>query len=1337
MCRDRGRQGRRTDRFCEMSSLPVAPRVPSWRARHSLRLVNATELLASLAALPGVRRSSTSQPLQEAVVVSGIEVGTTSATDERALRQAWQKRHGGGAMPLILVADEAEGVVRVLGPSDGTDPVRSVETSALRDLLGSVVSLRGLDAVREVAAELERVDLAGVPGIKVRDLLTMYTLTDRLGANAERWQVLKDAANSVSPTAAGWQEVVKSLGYSVERLPRYGSVLRHQDRPVAVVHPKASASELSRLDADGRPPEGLLLRDCKEHGAPFGIMVAGLRFRLFSTDPGAGAAAARFVEIDAALLKPDDRPFLGLLAPAFLAEGGFQQVVVESRQFGAKLRERLDETIRQQVLPTLARVLGTWATRQHLDVTEQAVREELERAALTLVFRALFILYAEGARYLPVDHPAYSTRSLTHLVEEATQLHDELDAHSTRLWSDFAALISALRSGDRARRIAAYNGSLFATDGFEGAQTLERLQVADPDFGEVLIGLGRDATTGAGVDYSTLEIGHLGHIYEGLLSLRLSVADKPLRYDRRRDTYVAAAAKEADVASGELLWQTHEGGRKGGGVYYTRAELVRHLVTEAVVPRFERHLADVAGLAEGDPSAAAERLFDFAVLDPACGSAHFLVMVVDELADRVVRFLADRPLPKVAQALASLQAGAMQGTMVEDVVLLRRLVLKHCVFGVDLSPMGAEIAKLSLWLASFVPGLSLAYLERNVQVGNSLVGVARPEAVIGSEASLFEPKLRAMIERAATAARMVAETDDATPDDVKRSREADAKARKETEELSQTFDLWTAEPFGVAGARDAIAVYVHGGKPAGFAKLLERSHTLADEHRFFHWSLAFPTVFDRENPGFDAVVGNPPWEEVTIEELAFYALFRPGLRALPEKDRRAAIADLVAQRPELPARLAEEQERKEDEREFLKHAEYRQMPGDPDLYKFFCQRYGMLLRNGGALGVVLPRTTFITQGSAEFRTWLFEQNTTERLDFLLNRRCWIFKTHPQYTIALVSARREPAKRTHRVRVAGTAEDLAQWELQTAAAGLALPPEAFGPHWMVPLLRNQREADLLAKLRLGSPFSQGPGGDRWRCFPVAELHETNDRALWERARSGWPLWKGESFDQYDPNGHEARRCPTNPAVWKKVRKPRPGAESVIAEDVSLAERRQAVVDEIGRARLAFRDVTRATDSRTVRACLVPPETFLTNKAPYLAFARGDDGARAACLGVMNSLPFDWQARRFVETNLNFFILEGLIVPELSDADYEAVSRSAARLSCVDERYADFAESAGVALGALGDYEHQELRADIDVRVARAWGMTSDDLDTLFGDFTLDAVSASYRDDVRTRLAKLPH
>jgi hypothetical protein len=242
--------------------------------------------------------------------------------------------------------------------------------------------------------------------------------------------------------------------------------------------------------------------------------------------------------------------------------------------------------------------------------------------------------------------------------------------------------------------------------------------------------------------------------------------------------------------------------------------------------------------------------------------------------------------------------------------------------------------------------------------------------------------------------------------------------------------------------------------------------------------------------------------------------------------------------------------------------------------------------------------------------------------------------------------------------------------------------------------------------------------------VAELHETNDKALWEGKRSGRPLWKGESFDQYQPTGSEARPCPDTAALKAKRQKPNPGMNSILGT-VSKAGRQAAVVAELDHARVAFRDVSRATDSRTVRACLVPPEVVLVNSGPYLAFLHGGWPGRLACLAVLNSLPFDWQARRFVETHLNFFILGGLVVPTLDEATTVELARAAGRLSCVDDRYAEVAESLGVDVGPLATEERLRIQSGIDAAVARAWGLTSADVEVILADFSAGAVSAEHR------------
>ena len=188
-------------------------------------------------------------------------------------------------------------------------------------------------------------------------------------------------------------------------------------------------------------------------------------------------------------------------------------------------------------------------------------------------------------------------------------------------------------------------------------------------------------------------------------------------------------------------------------------------------------------------------------------------------------------------------------------------------------------------------------------------------------------------------------------------------------------------------------------------------------------------------------------------------------------------------------------------------AEYAASLGDPDLYKLFSRRYRDLLRSGGTLGVVLPRNAFAAKGSAGFREWLLGHAPPLRIDFLRNRRrgrsTYMLSSSSRY-----SAERATASPDAAFEVAGVAESVSEFAEQTQRQGLVLRRPALGRYLEFPLLRTQDEADLLAKLREGSPFALGAG--RWRCFPVGEFHETNDKhLLGERDRRA-PFMEGREL-----------------------------------------------------------------------------------------------------------------------------------------------------------------------------------------------------------------------------------
>ncbi len=609
-------------------------------------------------------------------------------------------------------------------------------------------------------------------------------------------------------------------------------------------------------------------------------------------------------------------------------------------------------------------------------------------------------------------------------------------------------------------------------------------------------------TSSPGLDFAGLQIDHLGSIYESLLAMRLSRAPEDLVYDTKSGTKGGSFRPrrsddkgETEVTKAQLYYQSEAGGRKAGGVFYTRKEFVEHLLNHSLSPALEDHLGEVRKVAETNPGEAARRLFDFSVVDPAMGSAHFLTAALYMMADRIDIFLAEiEGLPGISKQLSELtQEGAPASNPPDAADLLRRLILKRCLYGVDISPMAVEVANVTLWLASFVPGLALSYLGSNLKCGDALIGVADPH-VVGAAGSTMVQRLdtqpvRDAMNQAAQAQREIAAIPDRTPEEVKHSEELNADLVDATEGLRNAFNLWAAEPLGLEGARHALeshaAAIVARGKPGGVAGAIGGARLIADRYRFFHWPLEFPGVFHRERPGFDVVVGNPPWNKVKFEMPSFLALQDPGTRGLRtgiERDRRAE--KLFKEKPWLCQEIEDIQDQIEEQRKFFRpeNGYSLQGSGDTDLYKLFCERYASIARREGFMGVVLPRVAFLNDGSRGFRRWFFRDCRPSRIDAILNNRHWAFDIHPQYSIALVTAQvGVPVEGT--VTVTGPASnerELAECvagegvlvDLATLASWTPAPANdsVKEPTWELPLLPTPDHLGVLRKLRSGAHFS---------------------------------------------------------------------------------------------------------------------------------------------------------------------------------------------------------------------------------------------------------------------------
>ena len=1028
------------------------------------------------------------------------------AASETALRRLWEARKGRQPYAVVALApsDDPDKVL-VAGPQYAR-PVRQLLAHRVFDLLEQSRARAPREAAAFLTGEFSRLEDAVVPGLRVKDLLTPHFLRERL-PQAPNARHLPDVVKSVTrPQSLSWRSVFRALGYQVQPLQPRGYLLRVDNVPVAVVHALNDPSLFSRLTDNGELPEGMVLADCEKQGAHWGILATGTRYRLFQRKPPIGPATGQYLEIDLAELESRRRWYLGLLAPQSLQENGWLTAwIQEAKDFGQKLREGLQERLIKDSLPNIARGLGEYLESEGADLSDRKHLQQIEEAALTLVFRFMFLLHTEARGYLPVGSSAYRPHSASQLADDSRPGRGPFGRRSTQRWDRLRTLVRMVRTGDTTTGVPAYNGSLFAADGFPGSDLLERAEITDIYMAPVLsaIAFENDRPQASGLDYAGLQIGHLGAIYEALLTFRLTRAPEDLAYDARRDIYrPLRAGEQPEVTKADLYYQAQAGGRKAGGVFYTRHEFVDHLLQHSLRPALDDHLAQVGKLAERDPNQAARRLFDFSVVDPAMGSAHFLTAALDMLADRIELFLAEvGGLPAIARQLSELSKDTGPiAHQPEAGDLLRRLILKRCIYGVDLSPMAVEVANVTLWLASFVPGLALSYLGSNLKCGDALIGVADPSVLGDVDRDEMFTGGQEVVDAMRQAAKLqlrVAENPDRTPGEVSRSEGLAAELHTATAALRNAFDLWTAEPLGLPNSRGDLQLHgqaiVSGGKLQPYvATQLRKARAVARRYRFFHWPLEFPSVFHRERQGFDVVVGNPPWNEITVEELAFYALRDPGLRGLPRlAERRERIAELDERSPDWRDEFEDQQRQLAALRRFFSASGGYQLQGvgDKDLYQLFCERYSHLVRKKGRLGVVLPRTAFLAQGARGFRQWLFGSSTVTRVDFLLNSGRWAFDMEPRYTVALLAGHGNSPADEAAFDVTGPSTDLKQFHDVARGQSVSIPASSLGSAHVVPLLSSQMHADVLAKLRRGVQFDafKNPENREFSKAPAAASH----------------------------------------------------------------------------------------------------------------------------------------------------------------------------------------------------------------------------------------------------------
>ena len=1042
----------------------------------------------------------------------------------------------------------------------------------------------------------------------------------------------------------------------------------------------------------------------------------------------------------------------------------------ESRLYEERVSKDLGERVFGEIFPRLAQALargdvqagkqGFGSGRLKRERYTAPYLDEVREATLMLLYRLLFLFYAEDRLLLPARDPRYRPYSVRALRERVRDDIDSGTALSSRLdhiWRELKGVFLLIDEGDDAVGMPAYNGGLFDR---ARAPLLERTRVPDAVMAPIIDALSRrtEDLLRLWINYRDLSVSHLGGIYERLLEYTLvhevQAADG---FDREEVNRIVAVP--ASFA------------RKISGSYYTHDDLVRLLLRESVgrlcdeqVAAFDKHIKNWKGRAslstalwnqlDGDPEAGqrdavdpATRMLELTVCDPAMGSGHFLVTLVDYLADRVLEaashaslvvnaqpwaaHLADRGNPWVSPVTTRLahirqtikraaaeHHWAVSDAQLDDRHLVRRMILKKTIYGVDKNAMAVELAKTALWLHTFTVGAPLSFLDHHLKLGDSLQGERLGDVQHGLHAlgMLFQ---QGELQRLSLAAGNLARVADLTDVDIaeaRLSRELAHEADEQVAPLHALLDFWRAMRWLLPGwpASDAtrlsrlgdsrmqlalselmsdrhhLASVLAEGRVGGEGEaadaaneLITRARKLAAEEHFFHWWTAFPTVFAADGSGgFDAVVGNPPWDRIKLQQVEWFAEREPRI-ALQARaaDRKALIGEQQKKRSPLWQQYAAACERAEAAARVLgKSGDYPLLGGgDVNLYSLFVERAQTLVAVDGIVALLTPSGIAADKGAAPFFSSIA---TTGRLGALFdfeNKKVFFPDVDSRFKFcALVFAGERRCFDTSRsafyLHDVDELDDPQRW-LSLSAADFALVNPNTGA---APVFRHARDVTITLQMYRGHPvlvrhgrgsgaLGQLPNAKAWPVRYLRMFDMTNDSALFKTAaellelgytkkpcppwapgeRQAVPLYVGRMIHHYDhrhasvavgaENLHNAAFGSTLGSAAK--------ADPWAFAEPQYWVHRDAIAETDWRDwSLGFRDIARATDARTCIAAIVPGSSA-GNTLPLLS--GGGLDAQAACLMLanMNSLIFDYVTRQKAQsTHLNWYILEQLPVIE---------------------------------------------------------------------------------------------
>lgn len=462
--------------------------------------------------------------------------------------------------------------------------------------------------------------------------------------------------------------------------------------------------------------------------------------------------------------------------------------------------------------------------------------------------------------------------------------------------------------------------------------------------------------------------------------------------------------------------------------------------------------------------------------------------------------------------------------------------------------------------------------------------------------------------------------------------------------------------------------------------------------------LADPSIWQAMAPsGFDAVVGNPPWEKVKITKHEF--LKSNG----HERDYGQQSGDLDAKKFEKERRAAADYSRALLNR-------YPELAAtEPDLYIAFSSLFFELCKPGGLIAALVPGGLIRSQGTESVRRTLFDASSAASISIIENRaRFFEIDTRFKFlALCLVKARspkakREPIRLLHERGTATGCEvfgsaSIGRAQLATVRHDLSIPE-----------VRSHEEWKIFVRACEGGVTWDGGDGP-WKAHFCREVDMTKERPkfLSKPTKTALPLVEGRMVHHHR-FGVKAHVSGTGrSAVWRA----QPMGGSALSPQFWIEPDSVPRLNQprLNCWRVGFCDIAGQTNERSLMAALVPPGVACGNKVPTILFAGGSKDRLFVWAAIANSLPFDWMLRRVITTTINYFLLQSIPMPKLVEGGlpWKKLLACATELSKLD--------TAGPSASTMD--RMATLRADIDAEVAMAYGLAVDELALMLEDFPI--------------------